>query len=203
MMPPGRFVPPTLVRPARHTAARAPFSHGRVGTHERRVLRGARAHAAPVPPSTGRRSVAPVRWRPGPSPCSSTDGSRSPRESRRRDVAAHATGSEGDLITTIGQYAGAAVGVVALAYAAGAQSSGGDADDDSGSSGAPSPRARASPRPPPASRPSPAASPAPTTPTSARSPSRACPSAPIPRPRIHPPGRIPERSSSKPAASRT
>lgn len=101
----------------------------------------ARAHAAPVPPSTGRRSVAPVRWRPGPSPCSSTDGVALPRapESRRRDVAAHATGSEGDLITTIGQYAGAAVGVVALAYAAGAQSSGGDADDDSGSSGAPSP----------------------------------------------------------------
>ena len=42
------------------------------------------------------------------------------------------------MITTIGQYAGAAVGVVALAYAAGAQSSGGDPSDDSGSSGAPS-----------------------------------------------------------------
>ena len=77
----------------------------------------ARAHAAPVPPSTGRRSVAPVRSRPGPSPCSTTDGVALPRapEPRRRDVAARANGSEGDVITTIGQYAGAAVGVVALA----------------------------------------------------------------------------------------
>ena len=109
----------------------------------------ARAHAAPVPPSTGRRSVAPVRSRPGPSPCSTTDGVALPRapEPRRRDVAAHANGSEGDVITTIGQYAGAAVGVVALAYAAGAQSSGGDPSDDSGSSGAPSSASAVTPKP--------------------------------------------------------
>ena len=63
-----------------------------------RAPRPSRRARRPVPPSTGRRSVAPVRS-PGPWPCSRRMASRSSRaRPRRRDVAAHANGSEGDVI---------------------------------------------------------------------------------------------------------
>ena len=170
---------------ASHRGARPIFTWSR--RHSRaRVLRGARARRA-VPPSTGRRSVAPVRSRPGPTPCSTTDLASRSLARPSRAVATSppvANGSEGDVIDDhrpVRRRRRRRRGAGVRRRRAEALGGG---RGRLRILGRPLLRERGRrPSLPPASRPSPAASPAPITPTSATSPSRACPSAPTPRPK--------------------